>query len=153
MDKINLAGRAYLQISYAHQLAGGSISKPETGDASQTLEQNTLAVLPRLYFSGTYDITEKLIFAAGFSFDPITYIFKTSKSYDEKIPTSESNTETKDHTYAAPQLSHFGLSLTFKPMEQLHISVGSTLKEPKSWQTFGEILTNSDIRLSATWKK
>lgn len=153
LDKINLAGRAYLQISYAHQLAGGSISKPETGDASQTLEQNTLAVLPRLYFSGTYDITEKLIFAAGFSFDPITYIFKTSKSYDEKIPTSESNTETKDHTYAAPQLSHFGLSLTFKPMEQLHISVGSTLKEPKSWQTFGEILTNSDIRLSATWKK
>lgn len=153
LDKIHLAGRAYLQISYAHQLAGGSVAKPETDEASQTSEKNTLTVLPRLYFSGTYDITEKLIFAAGLSFDPITYTFTTSKSYDEKIATTKGIKETETHNYAAPRLSHFGLSFTFKPMEQLHLSVGTTLKQPGTWQTFGEILTNSDIRLSATWKK
>ncbi|MBQ4331912.1 MAG: hypothetical protein IJC31_08755 [Spirochaetaceae bacterium] len=153
LDKIHLAGRAYLQVSYAHQLAGGSVAKPETDEASRTLEQNVLTVLPRLYFSGTYDITEKLIFAAGLSFDPITYTFTTAKSYDEKIATTKDDTETESHKYAAPRLAHFGLSFTFKPMEQLNISVGTTLKQPETWQTFGEILTNSNIRLSATWKK
>lgn len=153
LDKIHLAGRAYLQISYAHQLEGGSVAKPETDEASQTSEKNILTVLPRLYFSGTYNITEKLIFAAGLSFDPITYTFTTAKSYDEKKATTKDDTETESHKYATPRLSHFGLSFTFKPIEQLNISVGTTLKQPETWQTFGEILTNSDIRLSATWKK
>lgn len=149
MDKLTLAARAYIQTSIDKWISGGTQRVAGNQEPSQTMEQTDIVVLPRLYLAGTYQLNEKVSMGAGLSFDPATYEYSQSASYDEDVPTSSPKTSGKSHKFKDPLLSNLGFSMTFTPIQEFSVQLGVTLQAPKSWID----VLDGNIRLSATWKK
>lgn len=152
-EKMNLAGRVYLQVSHNEIVSGGSLVNTTSNTASQTIEEKKWEIRPRLYLAGTYDFTDKISVGAGITFDPVTYSYSSSHSKDEGVKVGNEK-QTEEHKISRPVLSHIGFSLKIKPTESFVIQVGTTLPDIsgtdiKSINGF----LGGNIRLSATWKK
>jgi len=153
MEKLNLAGRAYLQINQKNLISGGSIINTTSNTASQTVEEKSVEIRPRLYLAGTYDFSEKLSIGAGITFDPFVYTYSTSHSKDEGVKVGNEIEEEK-HSFAKPIVSHVGFSVKITPIKNFIIQIGTTLPDISGTDLKSiDGFLGGNIRLSATWKK